>query len=229
MLKFLSVVGLAVCCGGSMAHAQTDAATGVLRFYDAYTASFEATMQCAPPASPDLTNIIAAAQKAAFALHLQNPALSPAEIKASLDARREGVRKTVATAIAASGCDSDGIKQLRKNFTMLNAHPVSTDPAVNAPTAGSPDAAEGIFLFGRANYFRVLVAASNCSQFDAAKFAQLAQRFEQARLGLVKKYGPQFFPVDKPINPPPQGRPCDSGMLLGYENHISEMEQNLKH
>jgi hypothetical protein len=233
MFRFLTVLGVAMCCGSAVAHAatQTTISADTLIFYDAFTASVTAAVKCDPATTPDLTNYLMASQNAAGALHAQNPGKSPAEIMDALRARGDGVRKTVQTAITSSGCDSEQIKQLRKNFTVLSAANSSahagaaTGQAV--PPNSSPIPGDAIFIFGKTRYFRALVDAIHCDQFDNAKFTQLNQRFERARLAFSQRFGAKFFMDDKPAGLPAQGRSCDSGALAGYENHISEMEQLL--
>jgi hypothetical protein len=82
-----------------------------------------------------------------------------------------------------------------------------------------------IFLFGRANYFRVVVQQRRCNLLDADTVNAINQRFENARQQLAARYGDRTFPADMPVNGPVREAECDRMTLNSYSNHVAEIEQ----
>ena len=82
-----------------------------------------------------------------------------------------------------------------------------------------------IFLFGRANYFRVVVQQRRCNLLDGDAVNSINQRFENARQQLAARYGDRTFPADMPVNGPVREADCDRVTLNSCSNHVAEIEQ----
>jgi len=98
----------------------------------------------------------------------------------------------------------------------------------SASTSKSLSRAEigALFLYGRANYFRAIIKQRKCADLDPAAFSATSQKLEDARARLATQYGERVFPVDKPVDPIPDGL-CDRATLMSYANHVNELEQFL--
>lgn len=103
----------------------------------------------------------------------------------------------------------------------------ATPNQVAQPSALSSLPTEAIFLYGRANFFRVLTKQLKCDQMDGALFKATNERFESARVRLASRYGEKFFPADKPVDGPLRQGACDKQTLLSYGNHVAEIEKLL--
>jgi len=89
------------------------------------------------------------------------------------------------------------------------------------------DVMKFVFLFGRANYFRVLVKQRRCDLVNEQLFATVNQRFESVRSQLATKYGENTFPFDKPAGGPIYDQECDPITLKSFDMKVSEIEQLL--
>lgn len=89
------------------------------------------------------------------------------------------------------------------------------------------DAAKFVFLFGRANYFRVLVKQRRCDLLNEQLFAAVNRRFESVRSQLAAKYGDNIFPFDKSAGGPISDGACDAITLESFDMKVREMEQLL--
>lgn len=85
-----------------------------------------------------------------------------------------------------------------------------------------------VFLFGRANYFRVLVKQSRCDLVNQKLFASANERFESARLLLAAKYEEKFFSLDMPAGGPIPDQECNSITLQSFSMKVREIEELLE-
>jgi hypothetical protein len=114
-------------------------------------------------------------------------------------------------------------------LTLLAAFPAwGQDADVQAQQPKAKNAGEAIYLYARANYFRLLVKHRNCESLDEHAFTETNQRFENARLQLVQLYGDNHFPADMPAGGPLRDGRCDELTLDAYSRHVTEIEQLLQ-
>jgi hypothetical protein len=112
------------------------------------------------------------------------------------------------------------------------AAPASEPPATNQPTSGfetylSQRGPDATFLFGRANYFRVLVKQRRCNLFDADRYNAANARFEAARARLAQRFSAISFAEDLPAGTRVRDGACTAAALMSYETHIAEVESFL--
>lgn len=86
------------------------------------------------------------------------------------------------------------------------------------------DVMKFVFLYGRANYFRVLAKQRRCDLVDEQLFTTTNQRFESVRSQLAAKYGENIFPFDKAAGGPVSDRGCDPITLESFNMKVREIE-----
>jgi hypothetical protein len=111
--------------------------------------------------------------------------------------------------------------------SIAQAQPAASPPPLISHGAINQVLANEIFLFGRANYFRILAKQRDCGSVDKALFESTNKRFEDAQLRLAAKYSDRVFPVDKPVTGIRDGS-CDEASLSSYSSHMAELEQALQ-
>lgn len=105
--------------------------------------------------------------------------------------------------------------------------------SARAQVGGPPkDARQAMYmsmdLYGQASYFHAIVAQRRCDLLDPDTVSATNQLFDNVRSQLAARYGDAFSKIDKPINPPNEGRECDRATLDSYRNHVAQVEQVLQ-
>lgn len=84
-----------------------------------------------------------------------------------------------------------------------------------------------VFLFGKTNYFRMLVKQQRCDLLNEQLFVTTNRRFESVRSQLAAKYGDNVFSFDKPAGEPISEGACNPITLESFDKNVRELERLL--